>query len=83
MGILIENPATEAKIRRLARRTGESLTTAVERAVEERLARVPARRGRLARKKLGELLDYFDSLPVEDSRTPDEIIGYDRYGVPK
>ena len=83
MGILIKNPATEAKIRKLAKRTGESLTTAVERAVEERLARVPARKGRLDRKKLGELLGYFDSLPVDDSRPPDEIIGYDRYGVPK
>jgi antitoxin VapB len=83
MGILIKNPATEAKIRELAERTGESLTTAVERAVEERLERVPATKGRIDRKKLAELLDYFDSLPVEDARTPDEIIGYDQFGVPK
>jgi antitoxin VapB len=83
MGILIKNPATEAKIRELAERTGESLTAAVERAVEERLERVPAARGRIDRKKLSELLDYFDSLPVDDARTPDEIIGYDQFGVPK
>jgi hypothetical protein len=30
MGVLIKNPATEAKIRRLAARTGESLTEAIE-----------------------------------------------------
>lgn len=83
MGILIKNAATEAKIRTLAERTGESLTTAVERAVEERLERVPVHKGRIDRKKLAELLDYFDSLPVDDVRTPDEIIGYDRTGVPK
>jgi antitoxin VapB len=83
MGILIKNPATEAKIRELAERTGESLTAAVERAVEERLERMPVHRGRIDRKKLSELLAYFDSLPVEDTRTPDEIIGYDRFGVPK
>ena len=35
------------------------------------------------RKKLAELLAYFDSLPVDDPRSPDEIIGYDENGVPR
>jgi hypothetical protein len=39
MGIFIRNAATERKIRTLARRTGESLTAAVEKAVDERLTR--------------------------------------------
>jgi antitoxin VapB len=81
MGILIKNPATEAKIRELAERTGESLTAAVERAVEERLERVPVHRGRIDRKRLSELLAAFDALPVDDPRTPDEIMGYNEYGV--
>ena len=34
------------------------------------------------RKKLAELLKYFDSLPIDDPRPHEEIIGYDEYGVP-
>ncbi len=85
MGVIIKNPTTEKKIRRLAKRTGETLTQAVERAVDERLARLPARRkkGRIDRAKLAELLAYFDSLPVDDPRSPDEIIGYNDNGVPE
>lgn len=42
MGILIKNPEAERAVRELAALTGESLTTAVEIAVKERLA---AKRG--------------------------------------
>jgi antitoxin VapB len=86
MGVFIKKPEAEAKIRELASRTGESLTEAIERAVEERLQRLgpPQRKGRVDRKKLAELLAYFDSLPkINEHLTNDEIIGYDENGVPK
>lgn len=86
MGVFIKKAEAEAKIRELAARTGETLTDAIERAVEERLARLEPttqRKGRVDRKKLAEVLAYFDSLPVVDRRTPDEIIGYDENGLPK
>lgn len=86
MGVFIKKPQAEAKIRELAARTGETLTEAIERAVDDRLAKLgPAqpRKGRVDRKKLAEVLAYFDSLPVDDPRSPDEIIGYDESGVPK
>jgi antitoxin VapB len=86
LDVLIKRPTAVAKIRKLAKRTGETLTDAVERAVEERLAKVgPPRRkkGRVDRKKLAELLKYFDSLPVDDRRSHEEIIGYDEHGVPE
>ena len=86
MGVIIKNSTTEKKIRRLAKRTGETLTQAVERAVDERLARLPARRkkGRIDRAKLAELLAYFDSLPkTNEHLTNKEIIGYDEFGVPR
>ena len=85
MGVFIKKPEAEAKIRELASRTGETLTDAIERAVEERLQRLgpPRRKGRVDHKKLAELLAYFDSLPVDDPRSPDELIGYDEHGVPK
>jgi antitoxin VapB len=86
MGVIIKNAATEAKIRKLAKRTGETLTQAVERAVDERLARVaPERRkGRVDRAKLAQVLAYFRSLPKQNEHlTDDEIIGYDENGLPR
>jgi antitoxin VapB len=86
MSILVKNLETEKKIRKLARRTGETMTAAIDRAVDDRLAKLgPERRkkGRIDRRKLAELLAYFDSLPVDDPRSPEEIIGYDEFGVPK
>jgi len=85
MGVIVKNRATEAKIRKLAARTGESLTEAIDHAVEERLERLgPAKRkGRVDRKRLAKLLAYFDSLPkINEHLTDDEIIGYDENGLP-
>jgi antitoxin VapB len=86
MGVFIKKPAAEAKIRELAARTGETLTDAIERAVDERLAKLgpPRRKGRVDFEKLAEVLAYFDSLPkTNENLTNDEIIGYDENGVPK
>jgi hypothetical protein len=44
--VLIKRPSAVAKIRKLAKRTGETLTDAVERSVDERLAKFPRRRAR-------------------------------------
>jgi antitoxin VapB len=85
MGVIVKNPATEAKIRKLAARTGESLTEAIDHAVEERLERLgpPKRKGRVNRKRLAEHLAYFRSLPkINEDLTDEEIIGYDENGVP-
>jgi antitoxin VapB len=85
MGVIVKNRTTEAKIRKLAARTGESLTEAIDHAVEERLERLgpPKRKGRVNRKKLAKLLAYFDSLPtINEHLTDDEIIGYDENGLP-
>ena len=38
MTVLIKRPTAVAKIRKLAKRTGDTLTDAVERAVDDRLA---------------------------------------------
>jgi antitoxin VapB len=86
MGVLIKNAAAEAKIRKLAKRTGETLTQAVERAVDERLARTgPQRRkGRVDRAKLAKVLAYFRSLPKQNEHlTDEEIIGYGPDGLPR
>ncbi|MDC7789141.1 type II toxin-antitoxin system VapB family antitoxin [Rhodoplanes sp. TEM] len=91
MGVVIDDPQTEAKIRELAARTGETPEQAVAHAVDARLAQLPASRdekGRdgdvtARRERIRETLAYFDSLPkINEHLTPDEIIGYDENGLP-
>ena len=81
MAVLIRAQRVEEKIRKLAERTGESLTEAVEKAVDQRLIRLPAKRGRIDREKLAAAQAYFDSLPrTNEHLTDDEIIGYNDEG---
>lgn len=67
---------------RLARLTGEDIETALERAIEERLARIapPAPADRNA--AIRSFFDRACHLPVLDPRPADEIVGYDRFGLP-
>jgi len=83
MGISIKNDEAERLARELARETGESLTTAIKRALEERLARVEGRRTLSDRLALARaVLRRVDALPVLDGRPADEILGYDEHGLP-
>jgi len=86
MGILIKRRETEDKIRELADRTGETITDAVERAVDERLAKVgpPGRSGRADWQRLEKLVSKVrSSPPINEHLTDDEIVGYDDSGVPR
>lgn len=90
MGVVIDDPQTEAKIRELAARTGETPEQAVAHAVDARRAQLPAPKpppggaeSRPRERTLEEVLAHIDSLPVVDDRSPDEIIGYDENGLPR
>jgi antitoxin VapB len=83
MPLNIKDPATEKFVRELAALTGETVTTAVRRAAEERLQRV--RRNHEGRSLAAEILEIGErcaSLPDFDTRTADEILGYDEHGLP-
>jgi antitoxin VapB len=83
MGISIKNDHTERLARELARETGESLTTAITRALEERLARLDGRRSPADKLALARtVLRRLDALPVLDRRSADSILGYDEHGLP-
>ena len=83
MGISIKNQRTERLARELAGETGESLTTAITRALEERLQRVEGRRSVADKLTLARAaLRRVDSLPVLDARRAEEILGYDEHGLP-
>jgi antitoxin VapB len=84
MPLNIKDPAAEKFVRELAAAAGESVTTAVRRAAEERLQRV--RRQQSGRSLAPEILEIGKrcaALPDLDARTADEILGYDEYGLPR
>jgi antitoxin VapB len=82
MAILIKDQEADQLIRRLAERTGESITDAVKQAVRERLERVPLTEDEIAvrRRKIDALVAKANAMPTVDNRTPDEIIGYNERG---
>ena len=83
MALSIKDKETERLARALAERTGESLTLATRRALEERLRRVggAARRAALL-DDLAEIRRRWRALPVVDHRSAEDIIGYDQSGLP-
>ncbi|MGL9617523.1 type II toxin-antitoxin system VapB family antitoxin [Bradyrhizobium sp. U531] len=77
----IRSTKVDELAQRLARLTGEDIETALERAIEERLSRVlPPVEDRKA--ALTTFFERTAALPVLDSRPADEIVGYDRFGLP-
>ena len=84
MALSIKDPETDRLARALAEATGETLTEAIRRAIEERLARQKPRsahyRIQTAVRRVQERLA---SLPVLDPRPADELLGYDEHGVPR
>jgi antitoxin VapB len=78
----IRNPETEQLAASLAKETGESKTEAVTKALKDRLARVQRRktRRRLA-DELDEIGQHCASLPLLDSRSNEETLGYDQDGL--
>jgi antitoxin VapB len=84
MPLNIKDPATERSVRELAALTGETVTTAVRKAAEERLQKV--RRDKAGRSVAAEILEIgrrCASLPDLDLRTAEEILGYDEAGLPR
>ena len=67
---------------RLARLAGEDVETALQRAIEERLARIVACPPADRKVALRRFFDLLSGLPVKDDRSADEIIGYGPDGLP-
>jgi antitoxin VapB len=84
MALSIKSIEAERLAREIAAKTGESLTDAIRKALEERLDRLQnQRRSQILASQLEEILSRVDQLPVLDSRSPDEILGYDEHGLPR
>ena len=84
MPLSIKNDATERLARRVASETGESLTEAIQKALEERWERLKARRrNRALGDQVEDILRRVDALPTVDYRSDNEILGYDEHGLPR
>ena len=99
MGLNIKSAEVETNIRKLAARTGESLTAAVDRAVREKLARLdeqspsvtPARTADEFLKAIRPLQELIarERAARGDRRSAQEVLEeamdgmYDEYGLPK
>ena len=78
----IKDPETDRLARELAIATGESITVAARRAIEERLARVRATRRPGQRDEIDAIIQRGRSRPVLDQRSVDEILGFGSDGLP-
>ena len=83
MALNIKSPEVDRLARELTSVTGESLTTAVETALRERLERTRGRdRAARLERRIARLRDEVREFEVVDDRSADEIIGYDDRGLP-
>lgn len=84
MALSIKDPETDRLARALAETTGESLTEAIRRALEERLMRETQRHSHYRLETaVRRVQERLASLPVLDPREADDLLGYDEHGVPR
>lgn len=83
MALNIRNAKAEELAAKLAELTGETKTEAVTIALRERLQRT--RRAKVKRRLINELDEialHCAALPRRDTRSDEEILGYDAHGIP-
>jgi antitoxin VapB len=78
----IKDPEADRLAREVAKVTGETLTSAIVQSLRERLQRVRRPRGPKLSDELLAIGRRCAALPVKDKRSPEEILGYDRSGLP-
>ena len=81
MGTLyIKNPAARRLAEKVSKKMGVTLTEAVIRSLEDQLR---ARARPIDWKKVEAIQKEIAALPILDSRTDEEILGYDEFGIPR
>jgi antitoxin VapB len=84
MPLNIKNPEADRLVRELTQLTGETITGAVITAMQERLERERSRRAySVLREELRRIRERYQSLPLQDARSAEEILGYDEAGLPR
>ena len=83
MALSIKDPEADRLAREVAKATGETLTTAIVRSLQERLARLRRVKGQRLSEELLKIGRRCARLPVRDRRAAEEILGYDDDGLPR
>jgi antitoxin VapB len=83
MPLNIKNDEADRLARALAKQTGDSITDAVIHALREQLARQRHHSRTPLKKQLHAIGKRCASLPDLDTRTADEILGYNQIGIPE
>jgi antitoxin VapB len=80
----IKNPEADRLARALAKQTGETITVVVIAALREKFLREQGKRAPIELKQAILLIGQrCAALPDLDTRSPDEILGYDTKGLPR
>lgn len=83
MALSIKNAEAIRLARELAELTGENITEAIYKALEERLEKEKGKRpGNLIHHEIERIRDRVARLKRIDQRSDDELIGYDKHGIP-
>jgi antitoxin VapB len=83
MALHIQDPETDRLARQLSAATGETITQTVKTSLRDRLSSVapaPRRSKKDIIAAVERITAKLAKLPVLDTRTPDEIIGYNEHG---
>lgn len=80
MALNIKDRETEEIVRRLAQQTGLSITDAVRQAAAEKLAAIDADKEK-RKAALRAIIAEGRGLPILDTRSDDEILGYNERGT--
>jgi len=82
MGMSIRNAEVERLAREQARLKGVSMTEAIREALEAEAARLATPKWDEARReRIERIIRQTASLPIIDTRSEDEILGYDEHGI--
>jgi antitoxin VapB len=84
MPLSIRNAKAEKLARELAAESGENITQAITRALEERLQRLRGRSTAIdVAEEIMKISKRCSEIPDQDQRSSDEILGYGPTGVPE
>jgi antitoxin VapB len=82
MALNIKNEEAHRMAKELAEAHGITLTEAVTSALSASLESLPGSPPEVLLQEIAEIQRFVADLPDLDTRTADEILGYDRHGLP-
>lgn len=84
MALSIKNPEVDKLARELAEVTGESMTEAICNALKQRLEKETGRKQpNTLSDEVRRIRNRIARLPKKDHRSNEELIGYDKRGIPE